>query len=130
MKNQLFVLFLLFFYWACSNSSIDQKVKIVSEKDTVAIGESFIAKIFPLELSTDFPMVYIVQLNDTIPLLFDNNTKCAKFEAVGSSEGVRECNGFVEYLNSKEEKEAIPFNIKFYVISHSRTLGSEITSAK
>ena len=109
----LLVIIEVLFFNNCSNVTNDSTVKILSNTDTVMVGDTFIAKLQVNYNDSILPLVYLIDGKDTFYMPFYEDERCAIIQIMGSKLGKEKWNGFVEYLNLEGEQVKEKFSIEF-----------------
>ncbi len=95
--------------------NLKPEVEIHTVRDTVYIGETFIANLQVQYNDSILPVFHIIIKEDTFYIPFDMTKQCAVFQAVGSTQGEKIYNGYVEYISKEGNKKKSNYSISFYV---------------
>jgi hypothetical protein len=114
-KSIEFIAYISLLLFSCSQNKDNPIVQIVTSKDTIETGETFIAKLSVPHLEATKPSFFIIGNDENILLPYDNENKYAILKGKSSKIGERKFAGYVEFvdLNGHNKKES--FIIKFYI---------------
>jgi hypothetical protein len=120
MKNMIFLIaILLLALLACTDNN---KVLIQMDKNAVAIGETFTARLYVNNSDSTAPAFYIIDGFDTSRIAIDlKDHNCGIFRAAYKTAGEKEIKGYVDFLDRHDTRQSLDFMFKFKVVGIPET---------
>jgi len=100
---------------SCSYNKKNSEIRIIKNKDTIAVDEIFEANLYLDNYSDRLPEFFIVDKGDTNRILFNDTIKSAIYRATSHKIGKKIRKGFAQYYDSLGTLKKENFEITFIV---------------